>query len=245
MTAIGSVDPVLPLRREGIGVVVALLEEDIIFGRLAPGARLTEDALMARFGASRHFIRQALVEMERRGVVRRERNVGATVRSYSAAEVRQIYEVREMLTRQAMLMIALPAEPSLIAHLEALQAAYCDTVEKRDLRGIHEANDAFHIALFDACGNPYLVRTLTDYMGLTLPMRAKNLADADGLRLSIDQHGTMIDLLRGRDRWALAQLSVDHMQPSKADYLARIAAGPSEPAAMPFQSRADRSRRSG
>jgi DNA-binding GntR family transcriptional regulator len=224
MTGDGSDDPVPPLRREGIGAIVARLEEDIIFGRLAPGARLTEDALMARFSASRHSIRQALVEMERRGVVRRERNVGATVRSYSADEVRQIYEVREMLTRQAMLMIALPAEPALIAQLEALQDAYRDTVEKRDLRGIHEANDAFHIALFEACGNPYLVRTLIDYMGLTLAMRAKNLADATGLRVSIDHHRTMIDLLGGRDRWALAQLCVEHMQASKVDYLARIAA---------------------
>jgi DNA-binding GntR family transcriptional regulator len=223
MTREGPADPVPPLRREGIGAIVALLEEDIIFGRLAPGARLTEDALMARFGASRHFIRQALVEMERRGVVRRERNIGATVRSYSAAEVRQIYEVREMLTRQAMLMIALPAEAGLIAQLEALQDAYREQVEKRDLRGIHEANDAFHIALFNVCGNPYLVRTLTDYMGLTLPIRAKNLADADGLRVSISHHRTMIDLLRGRDGWALAQLCVDHMQASKIDYLARIA----------------------
>lgn len=224
MTGDGARDAVLPLRRGGIDAIVALLEEDIIFGRLAPGARLTEDALMARFGASRHFIRQALVEMERRGVVGRERNVGAAVRSYSAEEVRQIYEVREMLTRQAMLMIALPAARERIAHLEALQEAYRDKVEKRDLRGIHEANDAFHLALFEACGNPYLVRTLTDYMGLTLPIRAKNLADADGLRLSINQHGIMIDLLRGRDRWALAQLCVDHMQPSKVDYLARVAA---------------------
>lgn len=223
MTGDGARDLVPLFRPAGIGAIVARLEEDIIFGRLAPGARLTEDALMARFSTSRHFIRQALVEMERRGVVRRERNVGATVRSYSAEEVLQIYEVREMLTRQAMLMIALPVEPELIARLEALQAAYCDTVEKRDLRGIHEANDAFHIALFEACGNPYLVRTLTDYMGLTLPMRAKNLADADGLRVSIDHHRIMIDLLRGRDHWALAQLCVDHMQASKADYLARIA----------------------
>ncbi len=212
-----------PPRRDGIDAVVAALEEDIIFGRLAPGARLTEDALMTRFRASRHFIRQALVEMERRGVVRRERHVGATVRSYSAEEVRQIYEVREMLTRQALLMLALPAPPALIARLKELQAIYRDRAASRDLRGVHEANDAFHLALFEACGNPYLVRTLSDYMGLTLPMRAKNLADDDGLLLSITQHEVMIDLLGGRDRWALAQLGVDHMQTSKADYLARIA----------------------
>jgi DNA-binding GntR family transcriptional regulator len=222
VTGGGAPGPVLPLRRDGIDEVVAHLEEDIIFGRLAPKARLTEDALMARFGASRHFIRQALVEMERRGVVRREKNVGATVRSYSAEEVQHIYDVREMLTRQAMLMIELPAPAGLIARLRDLQAAYRDRAEKRDLRGVHEANDTFHIALYGACGNPYLVGTLKDYMGLTLPMRAKNLADTEGLQLSIRQHEVMVELLGGRDRWALAQLGVDHMQASKSDYLARI-----------------------
>ena len=32
------------------------LEEDIIFGRLQPGVRLREDALLERFGSTRHFI---------------------------------------------------------------------------------------------------------------------------------------------------------------------------------------------
>jgi hypothetical protein len=33
----------------------------------------------------------------------------------------------------------------------------------------------------------------------------------------------MIELLKGRDSWAFAQLCVDHMQYSKSDYLGRIA----------------------
>ncbi|MBR0714314.1 GntR family transcriptional regulator [Bradyrhizobium liaoningense] len=212
-----------PLRRDDPDDVVGRLEEDIIFGRFAPAARLTEDALMSRYGTSRHFVRQALVEAERRGIVRREKNVGATVRFYSAEEVRQIYEVREMLTRQAALMIPLPAPQSLIDELSELQRQYCARADAHDLRGIHETNDAFHVALFAACGNPYLVRSLQDYMNLTLPMRAKNLADREGLAQSRRQHELMIELLKGRDSWALAQLCVDHMQFSKSDYLARIA----------------------
>jgi DNA-binding GntR family transcriptional regulator len=213
----------MTVRRDDPDDVVARLEEDIIFGRLPPGARLTEDALMSRYGTSRHFVRQALVDAERRGIVRREKNVGATVRFYSAEEVRQIYEVREMLTRQAALMIPLPAPPALIDELTALQRQYCAKADVQDLRGIHEANDAFHLALFSACGNPYLVGSLQDYMNLTLPMRAKNLADREGLAQSRRQHELMIELLKGRDSWALAQLCVDHMQFSKSDYLARIA----------------------
>ena len=153
----------------------------------------------------------------------REKNVGATVRFYSAEEVRQIYEVREMLTRQAALMIALPAPAHLIAELIGLQRQYCERADAKDLRGIHEANDAFHMALFSACGNPYLVRSLQDYMNITLPMRAKNLADKEGLAQSRRQHELMIELLKGRDSWAFAQLCVDHMQYSKSDYIGRIA----------------------
>jgi DNA-binding GntR family transcriptional regulator len=209
-------------REEEQAEVIRRLEEDIIFGRFAPGSRLVEDTLMARYDASRHFVRQALFQLERQGIVLREKNIGATVRFYSGDEVRQIYDVREMLTRQAALMIALPAPKALIEQLRALQAQYCIKADAQDLRGIHEANDAFHVALFSACGNPYLVRSLQDYMNLTLPMRAKNLADREGLELSRRQHEIMIELLQGRDNWALAQLCVEHMQYSKADYLGRI-----------------------
>jgi DNA-binding GntR family transcriptional regulator len=209
--------------------VVKRVEEDIIFGRFPPGTRLVEDNLINRYGVSRHYIRQALVELERVGIVRREKNVGATVCSYSAEEVTQIYEVREMLTRQAVLKIPLPASPELIDKLKTIQAEYIRQASAGNLRGIHETNDAFHIVLFSACGNPYLVRSLQDYMGLTLPMRAKNLADPEGLPLSQRQHDLMIDMLQGTDSWALAQLCVDHMQYSKADYLQRIALGAREP----------------
>jgi len=214
-------------REEEQAEVIRRLEEDIIFGRFAPGFRLVEDTLMTRYDASRHFVRQALFQLERQGIVLREKNVGATVRFYSSEEVRQIYQVREMLTRQAALMITLPAPAGLIEQLTELQRHYCAKADAQDLRGIHEANDAFHVALFSASGNPYLVRSLQDYMSLTLPMRAKNLADREGLALSRRQHEFMIDLLRGRDSWALAQLCVDHMQFSKSDYLKRIGDGES------------------
>jgi DNA-binding GntR family transcriptional regulator len=218
-----TIAKIAPSRADEQAEIIRRVEEDIIFGRLPPGARLIEDSLMERYVASRHFVRQALVHLEHTGIVQREKNVGATVRSYSATEVRQIYEVRELLTRQAALMIPLPTQASLVAELEAIQAEYVRHAERGDLRGIHDTNDAFHIALFAACGNPYLVQSLQDYMGLTLPMRAKNLADRDGLRVSIQQHDMMISLLRGNDNWALSQLCVEHMHSSKADYLQRVA----------------------
>jgi DNA-binding GntR family transcriptional regulator len=199
--------------------ILTSIEDDIIFGRLPPGTRLTEDGLMARFGVTRHFIRQTLVELERVGIVVRERNVGATVRHYAPAEVRQIYEVRELLQRQAALMIPLPASAALVLRLQALNDAFRRAHEVGDLRAVHEANDAFHLELFGACSNQYLVRSIREYMALSLPMRANSLADPEAFRVSEGQHRIMIALLQDTDRWALAQICVDHVQPSKQAYL--------------------------
>ena len=59
-------------REEEQADVIRRLEEDIIFGRFAPGSRLVEDGLMARYRASRHFVRQGLFQLERKGIVLRE-----------------------------------------------------------------------------------------------------------------------------------------------------------------------------
>jgi DNA-binding GntR family transcriptional regulator len=215
--------------------IVSVIEEDIIFRRLAPGQRLVEDALMARFSATRHTIRQSLGELERVGIVTRERNIGAAVRSYSQEEVLDIYQVRELLQRQAALMIRLPAPGVLIDQLETLNEQFARDGARGDLRGVHESNDAFHLALFGACGNKYLVRCIADFMALSLPVRAKSLADAKSLQNSLCQHETMIRLLRDADNWALAQLCVEHVWPSKHDYLERMgsAAAVSAPADHP------------
>lgn len=201
--------------------IVQALQEEIIFGRLPPGTRLVEDALLARFGVSRHYVRQALDRLERLGLAVGARNKGFTVRSLSPVEVEQIYEVRELVQRQAALRIPLPAPPALIEALTAINAELAGHMEERDLRGVHDANDRFHLCLFGACGNAYLLATVQHYMRLSLPVRAKTLADEASLRVSHDQHRLMIRMLQGRDNWVLAQLCVDHLQPSKNEYLAR------------------------
>ena len=203
--------------------IARALEEDIIFGRLAPGTRLTEDTLLARFAVTRHFARQALVELEAKGIVVRERNRGATVRSLTPRQVQEIYAVRELLQRQAALWIPLPASDKLIAELEAIHDEHGRHIEAGFLRGVHEANDRFHLTLFGACGNDHLVQSIELYMRLSLPVRANSMANRDSLLISHEHHRLMIDMLRGDDNWVLAQLCVDHLQPSKKRYLNRVA----------------------
>ena len=186
--------------------VARLLGEDIIFGRLAPGSRLVEDPLMARFGATRHGVRRALAELERIGIVVREKNKGASVRALAATEVRQIYEVRELLQRQAALRIPLPADPALVAALETLQRQFVAALRAGDHGTVHRINDEFHLTLFGGCGNPYLIGSIRHYMWLSLPVRAKRTAETGHSETAATEHLRMIRLLKGRDNVALARL---------------------------------------
>ena len=202
--------------------IARALEEDIIFGRLAPGTRLTEDTLLARFAVTRHFARQALVQLEAMGIVVRERNRGATVRSLTPKQVQEIYDVRELLQRQAALWIPLPAPAALIEQLTAIHDEHGQHMEAGFLRGVHEANDRFHLTLFSACGNSHLVQSIELYMRLSLPVRANTMGDTESLRIAHQHHAMMIEMLQGHDNWVLAQLCVDHLQPSKQRYLERV-----------------------
>jgi len=199
--------------------IAAALEEDIIFGRLAPGSRLVEDPLMARFDATRHAIRQALVLLERGGIVVRERNKGATVRALSKDEVGQLYDVRELLVREAVLRIPVPAPAGLAEALQRLHEEHDGHRRARRWRAVHEANDRFHLALFAGCGNEVLVDLIRQTMNASLPVRALGTTDAERTQASGREHALMIRLLQGSDRWALAQLCVDHLQPARQRYL--------------------------
>ena len=199
--------------------VVRGLEFDILFGNLKPRERLVEDALMQRFSAKRHTVRQALVELERMGIVTRTPNRGASVRDFTALEVEEIAEVRATLHRRAAQRMPLPASASLLAKLEALQRRHDKAVAEREPRAIDAANEAFHNTLFAACGNQHLAEAITHYFCLSRATRLYPLVDRVLLQSLRSEHWAMIEALKMGDRRSLMRLVVDHIQHSKRIYL--------------------------
>ena len=199
--------------------VARALEFDILFGGLRPRERLVEEPLMQRFGAKRHAVRQALLDLEHIGIVVRSPNRGAAVRDFSAEEVEEITEVRETLHRQAVKRMRLPAEPQLITALQATQRRHDAAVAARNPRGIDDANEAFHAQLFGACGNKLLSDAIGHYAYLSRAMRLYPLVDPALLETLRTEHWAMIDALKAGNRRELARLVVGHIQHSKKIYL--------------------------
>src|SRR5690606_16704453 len=87
------------------------IRSDILGGRLAPGARIRQEDLALRFGASRLPVREALRSLEADGLVTLVANTGAWVSRLTLEECVEIYRTRERI-EPLLLSYAAPNYPA-------------------------------------------------------------------------------------------------------------------------------------
>lgn len=199
--------------------IVRCLEEEIAFGDLRPRERLVEEELVGRFGAKRHVVRQALIDLEIMGVVQRLPNKGAKVRDFSHKEVEDIYLVRELLERRAVELLQLPAPIKVISELTRIHATHLAAVKRRDLRTVFRQNLLFHRTFFAACAVPPLVEVIEQFAMKAHAIRSYTISHPNLLKQVCNDHAQMIELMRGSDRGKLIELVNAHIQPAKQAYL--------------------------
>ena len=198
----------------GLADIVQAIKEEIIFGRLLPRERLVEGELSDRYGVSRHFIRSALTELQGMGLVARRRNKGAIVRDFSAEEVDEIYEMRALLHREAVLRIPWPVDRALVRELEAIHARYSRCVESGDLRQVCILNNEFHFTVFEAANNRCLTEMIQRIWTETLGIRCYAIGDPVWLRRARDEHAAMIAEMACGSRDDLLRLVDAHIWPA-------------------------------
>ena len=92
-------------------------------GTLAPGLRLTETDLAARFGVSRTPVRQAIARLEAEGLLTHAPRRGLTVTRPDHAQVVELYVMREILEGAAARLAAQHATETELAAMAELIAA--------------------------------------------------------------------------------------------------------------------------
>ncbi|MEQ8250677.1 MAG: GntR family transcriptional regulator [Oceanibaculum nanhaiense] len=199
--------------------IVQRIEEDIVFGRLHPRERLVEEALAERFGVKRHIVREALADLERRGLIERFRNRGAMVKAYTPEEVEQLYAVRALLETSCAEMLPLPMDPARLAELDALQDEHDAAVAAQDLPRIFRLNVQFHRVLYAGCGNPYLAGVIDEFAQKTHAIRFYSVVQPETIAYARDDHRAILQAIRDGDRQSLMAICRRHLMPSKEAYI--------------------------
>jgi DNA-binding GntR family transcriptional regulator len=136
-----------------VDLAVDRLRRDILSGRIDPGERLVEEQLTRRLGISRAPLREALRQLAQQGLVEHIPRRGARVATLSDDDVRELYEVRDVLERHAVTSIAASADlTALRAALDVMrQATAAD--DRLELANAHRR---FHVEVVRLGGNHQL-----------------------------------------------------------------------------------------
>jgi DNA-binding GntR family transcriptional regulator len=199
--------------------ILSALEEDIVFGVLSPQSRLIEERLAERFDAKRHTIREVFTRLEDLGLVVRVPNRGAIVAELTPAEVREIYDMRELLETAAALRTRLPAPRTTTDTMTDIQQRHTAAVKSENFRAVFHLNIDFHHAQYSACENKHLVQTIDDYARKAHLIRAIKYGDRAHMERVVAQHWAIIDAMKGRDQDKLVQLIREHLPGSPEEYI--------------------------
>lgn len=219
-----------------VAFIVERLREDILAGRMAPGMRLVECDLTARFAVSRGPVREALRRLAADGLIDHWPNRGALVRRLSAREISEFFQIRVELESLAARLAA--ESDDAVARggfAAAIRPILAD--ESRRLPDYLCENAAFHEALMTLAGN----RQLRDLaLRLHLPLIMAQVADIltpDVLEASIREHRAIAAAILRRDAEAAACLMRTHLERAAALALSPRAAGRVEKAGRPAASK--------
>lgn len=138
----------------------------IIDGTLAPGAKVVVRPLAERLRLSPTPIKSALAALERDGFLTAVPHRGYFVPEVSVQDMREIYELREVLDGIAARNAAAAGDPAefVALTLRPLLAEQHRRFDAGDPVGYSDVDMAFHRAIWHASGNSRLA-TVTDNLG--------------------------------------------------------------------------------
>jgi DNA-binding FadR family transcriptional regulator len=175
----------------------------------------TEAELAAEHAVSRSVTREAVKMLTAKGLLTARPRKGTTVqppscwnlfdadvlrwlleRSFSLDLLRQFSELRVAIEPEAAALAAREADPGAIAAIEAgyerMEAA------EEELDDALESDIAFHIAVLQACGNPFY-RQFRDVVTTALRTSIRFTNRFKGRTASLPAHRAVLDAIRARD----------------------------------------------
>lgn len=187
--------------------VVRALSDEIVSGRLGPGARLDEQSLADRFGLSRTPVREALGQLAAIGLVEKRPHRGVVVAAFTVERMGHMFELMAELEALCARLAARRMKPQDRARLEAEHLATEPLSAARDFEGYEAANRAFHRAVYDGSGNPILVEATEDIRRRLSPFRRAQFHVEGRIARSFREHGAIVDaILLGDENLAYARM---------------------------------------
>jgi len=191
-------------------IVYAHIFDAILEQRLAPGTKLSEEALGEIFGVSRTIIRRALSRLAHEGVVLLRPNRGAVVACPSVEEARQIFFARRLVERAITELAVQHASDEQLAELRQMVIDEQECFARGDRGAGIRLSGEFHLKLAEMAKNAPLVSFQRSLVSQTSLIIAQ-YESGNRSHCSYDEHNQLIDAIAARDSDKAVSLMMHHM----------------------------------
>src|SRR5215471_16913447 len=168
------------------------MRESILSGGLKPGSKIIESRLATTLGVSRTPLREALLHLEREGLVRSDLRRGFTVEPLSARDVRETYPLLAALECFAVRSSA-EFVPPLLPSLERLNERFRRT---RSPKQALELDAQWHDTLMSSSRNSRLTALVASLRMAIRRYEHIYMSDAGMIPTSAGQHDAILKAFR-------------------------------------------------
>jgi GntR family transcriptional regulator, rspAB operon transcriptional repressor len=189
--------------------VYAELRADVISCRLAPGTEIREAELAARFDMSKSPVRDALMRLEREGLVITLPRQGYRVAPVSLADVLDMFHLRAALERACMERIVERASDEQLTALDSFRTFDASAWDG----GFVAFNRAFHRRIAELGGNARMrdqLIDLIDQMERAVQVSVASINKGDPKAL-VNEHAEIIEALQARALKRAQRLAEQHI----------------------------------
>jgi DNA-binding GntR family transcriptional regulator len=204
MTFLSQIRPI-NLREQ----VVQQIRTAIIEGRIKPNDHITEANLTEQLGVSRTPVREALILLEREGLVVAAPNRGCFVRAFSKQDIGEVFSMRTTLENFAGQLIIDDLQTADFDHLYDAIEKQRAAIEREDFKQVRSIDMGFHQYLVTKSNHDLLIRNWTAIVAqiaAILYLRADAIADFDEYQ-SIKDHTAIVEAYQQHDLNRLTTLN--------------------------------------
>ena len=190
-------------------VAYEALKGEILGNGLRAGDPLPLDRFVRELGLSRTPLREAILRLEKEGLVEVRPRMGTFVSHLNLREIQEMYQVRRELEGLAARLTAARVSAERLAEVEKELTRHKLT-GKVDHRALSEAGQALHALIVEACGNQVLARFIRSLQDHFTRFRRLSLALPEKIIASHREHLAILAALKARDGELAEQLVHEH-----------------------------------
>jgi DNA-binding GntR family transcriptional regulator len=194
--------------------IASILRTAIINLDFKPGQVLIERELCERTGASRPSVREALRQLEAEGLVESKNGRGTVVRTLTATEIENVYEIRAELEGLGARLFSERASDrdrtELKDALDQLRDATSEGLGQS--AGILTAQSRFYGVLFTGAANPLLEQLVQGLQVRVSQLRATTLLAPGRAEESLAEFEQIVRAIEMNDPMAAEQAAVVHVR---------------------------------